>query len=310
MSVMGSCPFPYTLKERNSKGEPVSVPCGQCSICKMQTAKQWSCRLRISVTESQFPYFLTLTYDDNNLHYVDCVEKVAVNEKEKDVYYTCPWDDFAVQNGLKPSLVPEHITNFIKQLRHHLPKGFKYYCVGEYGSKTKRPHYHMIVWNTLPKIEFFDLLEKYWKYGHFRIDTVTPASIMYVTKYHVNKNFSPPDTVPSFARMSKGIGAEFVNKTNLRWYNEIKNSTDRTFISFDKCRYSMPRYLRDKIFNPLVWANRKQKKGDWWIDAYDEAAISHLEKFPSDLRDPTEVAYANRIHALNTVKKRANNGKF
>ena len=46
---------------------------------------------------------------------------------------------------------------FMKRLRDKQPKScakIKYYCAGEYGGRTRRPHYHLILLNaaTVPSI--------------------------------------------------------------------------------------------------------------------------------------------------------------
>lgn len=49
-------------------------------------------------------------------------------------------------NG-SPTLVPLHLRNFLKRLRHHQQIKLRYFAVGEYGSETWRPHYHLGIFN-------------------------------------------------------------------------------------------------------------------------------------------------------------------
>ena len=50
-----------------------------------------------------------------------------------------------------PSLDPSHATKFIKKIRKKLePHKLRYYLVGEYGSQTQRPHYHLVLFGMPP----------------------------------------------------------------------------------------------------------------------------------------------------------------
>jgi hypothetical protein len=99
--------------------------------------------------------FVTLTYDDEHL--------------------PCVPDDLLL-DGCKGQRVPcfdkQHIRKFIVDIRRDLDEfydvhGLVYMVCGEYGSYTKRPHYHAIFsWPASVKpSDFWQLLTKYWSYG-------------------------------------------------------------------------------------------------------------------------------------------------
>lgn len=119
-----------------------AVPCGKCVLCREKKASEWSfralCENQSSLTE---PLFVTLTYD--NEHKPRC--------------------------GVRK----EDIQNFMKRLRRNLDKlkiehDIRYFACGEYGKKTHRPHYHLILWN-FPRDRFHTLtaclhfVEKAWR---------------------------------------------------------------------------------------------------------------------------------------------------
>lgn len=119
-----------------------AVPCGKCILCREKKASEWSfralCENQSSLTE---PLFVTLTYD--NEHKPHC--------------------------GIRK----EDIQNFMKRLRRNLDKlkiehDIRYFACGEYGKKTHRPHYHLILWN-FPRDKFHTLtaclhfVEKAWR---------------------------------------------------------------------------------------------------------------------------------------------------
>lgn len=115
---------------------------------------------------------------------------------------------------------------FIKRLREHAPVPIRYFACGEYGTLTRRPHYHLLLYGT----DFLNtrtyaideelygspLLDKAWGHGIASIGRVTPQSIAYVCGY-VSKKIGDPDT---FNLMSTrpGIGHNWLkrHKDNLR----------------------------------------------------------------------------------------------
>lgn len=185
----------------------------------------WSFRLTQSFKKYPFGYFLTLTYANESVPFCD--------------------------NGL--SLYPKHCTLFMKRLRKRF--GFMnkiiYYCVGEYGSKFMRPHYHYIIMSEL-KIDILDF-EKTWPLGSVFVGNVTTASINYTLKYisKVKKvpQYKGDNRVPEFSRMSKGIGIEYLSENILNWhasdlFNNFYCQTDEGF------KIPVPRYFKDKIYLP------------------------------------------------------------
>lgn len=96
---------------------------------------------------------------------------------------------------------------FFKRLRKaHGKSKIKYFCVGEYGGKTNRPHYHAIVFNA-----DIQLIPAAWKLGHIHYGNVSGASIGYCLKYMAKKGKIPmhanDDRLPEFALMSKNLGS-------------------------------------------------------------------------------------------------------
>lgn len=156
--------------------------------------------------------FLTLTYSDESVHYDGNVHK-------------------------------EHLQKFWKRLRKRLgSRQIRYYAVGEYGTKTFRPHYHAIVSGI--NANFYDILADAWSKGNIQVGTVTERSISYVCKYHVNRTDYPVGLNPSFVLMSKGIGKAYVEK--FREYHE--ESIDRCYYTRFNQKKRLPRYFKDKVY--------------------------------------------------------------
>ena len=112
------CPYPRRLKPiYPDYPDGLEIPCGKCILCRKQKAAEWSLRMYHELSTSQKASFVTLTYDDT---------KLPANQ----------------------TLVKAHLQNFMKRLRKRIePEKLRYYAVGEYGDKTQRPHYHMILFN-------------------------------------------------------------------------------------------------------------------------------------------------------------------
>lgn len=107
-------------------GKPFNVPCGQCIGCRISYARDWALRCQHEAhmySLKKLPSsFLTLTYDEKH----------------------CPKDK---------SLVPNDLTLFLKRLREYYSrvynkKDIRYFACGEYGERTYRPHYHMILFGV------------------------------------------------------------------------------------------------------------------------------------------------------------------
>lgn len=96
------------------------------------------------------------------------------------------------------SLDHKHFQLFMKRLRHRMPEGepLSYFMCGEYGERTRRPHYHAALfgvhfWDrTLYKknhrgegLYRSDFLDGLWKLGQCTIGDVTFESATYIARY-------------------------------------------------------------------------------------------------------------------------------
>jgi hypothetical protein len=178
---MARCLTPFQVQLEN--GNIQNVPCGKCPGCYKARVSAWSFRLVQEAKISSSAYMLTLTYDDHNIPYSP--------------------------NGLCTT-VKRDVQLFIKRLRkaHVGNSTLKYYCVGEYGGATQRPHYHILMFNAV-----IELIQPAWKLGivHYGDDRgVCEAAAGYCLKY-MDKSSSVgkhhlDDRQKEFALMSKGLG--------------------------------------------------------------------------------------------------------
>lgn len=181
-----SCRTPFYVTDENKK--QIAVPCGKCPACLKRRVSGWSFRLMTERNNSLSAHFITLTYDTHSVP--------------------------ITRNGFM-SLDKKHVQDFFKRLRKASPRSvaIKYYAVGEYGGRSYRPHYHIILFNA--KI---DLIQQAWsKDGKFigsvhygNDEGVTEKSCGYTLKYVTKPKRIPlhanDDRVPEFSLMSKGLG--------------------------------------------------------------------------------------------------------
>lgn len=149
------------------------------------------------------------------------------------------------KNGFM-TLQKKDIQDFMKRLRKHHTEKLVYYAAGEYGGDTKRPHYHIILFNANT-----DTVNKAWKLGHIHFGEVTEASVGYCLKY-----ISKTGTIPEHARddrekefqlMSKGIGKNYLTQAMRKWHKA--DLVNRYFIPLkDGKKIAMPRYYKDKLY--------------------------------------------------------------
>lgn len=240
--------------QRGSNGIPLKLPCGQCVGCRTDRRKEWATRL---VHESRLhaeSCFITLTYDP------DCLPRGG-------------------------TLVPEHATLWLKRLRKLLAgrgQKIRYFLAGEYGERSRRPHYHAIVFGYWPRdavvisegsgqrLFTSEELSKCWKKGFVSVGSVTAESCGYTAAYCVKKVTGAmalehytrvmPDgemveVVPEFARMSRrpGLGAGFYES----FRDELVGSD---FALLQGRKVKLPRYydkLRERSEGEAVLADVK-----------------------------------------------------
>lgn len=197
--------------------KPVQVPCGKCLPCLMNKRVDWSFRLEQEYKHSKSAHFVTLTYDQK--HY--------------------PSDG---------SLNKRDLQLYLKRLRKRDGNArIRYYAVGEYGSKSGRAHYHILLFNTEERhIRSAWVDSKNKPIGIVHVGTVRPASVAYVTKYIVQPRYDLKGLQKPFATMSRayGIGGKYLTDQMVQWHR----SDDRNYALRDGQKTRLPRFYREKIW--------------------------------------------------------------
>jgi len=217
--------------------------------------------------------FVTLTYDDAHLYEI--------------------WQEKGCS-----TLVREHPQLFMKRLRKKLGDGIRFYGCGEYGETTRRPHYHILLFNRdFDDKKFYKkaprgenlytsaLLEELWPFGFNVIGDVSFDSCAYVARY-VTKKLTGEDTewhyggrLPEFPMMSRrpGIGSGYFEK-----YKDEIYAHDSIVVNGVECtppRYYDARYeLLDSDRLALLKAKRMRAAVDMTRGQTNRRRVT-MEKF-------------------------------
>lgn len=204
------------LRPRYIAKHEIVVPCGRCGFCAATRRSDWAIRLMWERKLHSCSKFVTLTYADPHLKWY---------------------------NG-QPQLHREHVQLFLKRVRK---EGYqlRYYGVGEYGSKTFRPHYHLLLFGDVPE----EVIRRQWIHGQVHIGNVTQESVMYCLSYMINKNDwrMSKGRVRTFNMMSKGIGKNYLSPAMREWHK----SGRKNYCIVDGCKRHLPRYYKNAIFSKI-----------------------------------------------------------
>lgn len=189
---------------------PLSLPCGQCTGCRLEHSRQWAMRC---VHEAK-------------MHKENCVLSLSYNPEK-------------LPENL--SLVKRDLQLFFKRMRKAVGR-FRYYACGEYGERSRRPHYHAAIFGfDVVDKKFYkrskigtslytsELMNDIWGNGFVVVGEMNFESAAYIARYVVDKMTGDMadmwyswidddgvwhDVEPEFAVMSRrpGIGTSYYKK--------------------------------------------------------------------------------------------------
>lgn len=247
------------------------VPCQQCLGCRIDYSKHWADRIVMEqlMSPPNTCFFVTLTYDEENLQ--ECLTGHSYE-------YMIEGQPIMLKGA---TLIKEHFQLFMKRLRayyeeHYNHQGIRYFIAGEYGSKTRRPHFHVCFFNLpIPDLEFYSnnfqgdvlynspTLEKIWGKGYVVIGELNWETAAYTARYVVKKfkgkeseQFyeSVGGVLPEFCLSSRrpGIAGAYFDKEVETIYRhdciQLPSTKKRDG------RTTVPRYF-DKLLEKYIEAN-------------------------------------------------------
>lgn len=225
------------------KGIP--FPCGQCLPCRINKRRVWTHRLMLESYCHSDSVMVTLTFDPDHLPPDNSIHKLDVQL-------------------------------FLKRLRKAIsPLKIRYYAAGEYGSKSGRPHYHLIIFGL--SLLHGEIVKRCWPFGMVHVAEFNKLTAQYVAGYVTKKLSSTArdNRSPEFALMSRRPGIGFPALDNL-----LPLLDNPHFQDFLKIRGDVPdglrhgssfmpfgRFLRDKLrqmmeieVDPDIFINQMRHK--------------------------------------------------
>lgn len=269
------CTRPVPERCKTGPIDVVYRPCGVCPACKQNKSRDWAYRLYCEQRLHEKSVFVTLTYDDEH------IERLKLSPR-----------------GLY-SLDKAELQGFMKRLRGNYGKPLRYYGIGEYGGKSCRPHYHLIVFGLGE--EDLRVIQKSWEFGFVYVGSVTPRSVSYVARYCTKKifkdslDYEAECILPEFSLQSlkPGIGFGAIDKA-------IRRTKDgRYFGWFNGSRIRVPRYFLEKIRTDL-----ERLKGRRFAVDSEDKIVQAYEESGKD-------RFAEQMQAeRNVISKRSNRKKL
>lgn len=255
------------------KGLPeLKLPCGKCPECQKDYYTQWATRGSRELARWDSSVFITLTYDDEHLP-----EQGSLNKKD--------------------------CQDFIKRLKKRFRSNKKnpirqIYC-GEYGSKTLRPHYHVILFNC----DFEDrkpwrlteqgkqvytsrVLNDLWGNGNAEFGYAEPGSVAYLFKYILKKKSRKEKEVPLYIErdgVTFEVAHEFIEASRnpgIGAHMKSSNSLNKGYLTVNGVRTKLPKYYDEhlKKEKPRVHEEIKNSRFDYAAKRPPESPLRKKQK--------------------------------
>lgn len=150
-------------------------PCGQCLACRINDIRAWYVRSRFEIKkpERPFQYFLTLTYNEENLPDDGLCRKVD-------------------------------IKSFLNNLNTSFSLHIRYFATADYGSINNRAHYHVVLLSTKKITQ--SQVERIWKKGFVYLKSLNVNNLKYTLRYTIKKRPLKTGENGFFRLVSKGWG--------------------------------------------------------------------------------------------------------
>ncbi len=204
------------------------VSCGHCRSCLVQRMRSKSLVCSEQEKLSKYCFFVTLTYDRNN---VPCMFPVFLKDTGNTRQYvelydedtgelvgTCYYPHAKVRQLMSRSDDKKlhyarysDLQKFIKRLRRRIEtkniynnEKIKYYAVSEYGPRTFRPHFHVLFYfeNSQLSQDFGQLVHKAWTFG-YNYTTLSRGCVSSYVASYVNSLVATPEVFKGNATMPK-----------------------------------------------------------------------------------------------------------
>lgn len=266
--------------------EFIEIPCGKCHECRLAYSRRWADRCMLEAQYHNENCFITLTYDDEHIPNDYGFDPITGERRRFNSLKKEDLQKFfkSLRNALNE--IPKEKRDGKQRYWHEGDPDFvpvRYLACGEYGSKTSRPHYHIILfgWHP-PETDIVPIgknelgqdyygsatLSKAWDKGFHVVGECDWNSCAYVSRYVTKKMFPMEkdfyemcNIEPEFLVMSRrpGIGAQ--------WYEDNKKCYSTFLKSYLKTKtgshaIGSVKYFDNKLMNdyPEIYEDMKEKR--------------------------------------------------
>ncbi len=197
---------------------------------------------------------------------------------------------------LSPKLNYEDFQKFMKRLRKLQNDPMGLFVTGEYGDKTKRPHWHAIIFNWAPRdgeykysndrgdrVYSSQLLTDTWGHGIAEYGSVTFHSAGYCARYAAKKLVHGKDQDHDFHPISKKSQKNAIGKAWLeKYWPDVFNHGQ--IVLEDGSEISIPRYYEKwlKANQPEAWLRyiqtTKLRAAERALSKANREATEHAEQ--------------------------------
>ncbi len=209
-NLLMHCEHPKQITTKS--GDVMLVSCGKCRSCLIDKARSRSSVIQHHSVHRKYCFFVTLTY--NNMFvprayplYLMCDDKQCIELYDVetgellhalDFNHTSCRSFIASQNRstkndyMIDTLMYARFSDcqkFIKRLRKQLNKysdeKITYFATSEYGTKSKRPHFHILLWFDDPVLSqvIRQVVSTCWKLGYNYTTLSRGETASYVASY-------------------------------------------------------------------------------------------------------------------------------
>lgn len=255
-TILHSCFHPRVIKQPYT-GDYIKVSCGCCYGCLLERKNKMSFLCSQHEQDYKYTVFLTLTFapefmpicepryneDKSQVHLYNVPTKLRNNEDYIGSFSTLDYSLNKFNNVLRKTNLGGFIgytsacdcQNFLKRLRSKMLYSYgcnekiSYYSVSEYGLKTFRPHWHLLLYfNEQKTLEAFrKSIHSCWKYGRINWSLSNGKTASYVASY-VNSYTSLP-LFYSFSELrprclhSAYFGLQYYKTEKKKIYQDVSN---------------------------------------------------------------------------------------
>lgn len=281
--------------------------------CLLDKGADWATRSVIEAKQWKNNCFITLTYNNENIPKVKGTNKLTLKKRDLQLFFK--------------RLRKHHKGIESRIWKEEFEYPIRYFACGEYGTQTKRPHYHIGIFNWIPddlkpltENKYGDILftskeiSKLWENkGFVTVGAMTYESASYIARYtlkkiHENKEiYKDTGQEKEFVETSRRGGIGINGFTNEKEFEKIKNNMcvitkNKQGIKFKK----IPQFIKNKWKEQdrLEYFEKTDKEREKTEKAIKEKMAKSDMEIDEYIRKQKQILVA-KIHNAKTKSRKA-----